>query len=680
MSKYDQFLPSLDDIPRQTITSFVAGVSSIVKSPQDAAEVLFTKPPPHLRPRIEYEILEHEITDEELDLAAQFGRFPYRPSELFLKLFHNSLCTLRRDPLCGCVSPSLIGSSGVIPFSIISTIPDIMQHYYHCIVHAENEVLLATNFWEKSASVDVIGKALRDLSKRAGRDQRKVIIKLMIDHPTVDNIRHYHSRLPVNKWPDYDIPLPEDIPHLSLEVINYHRLIMGTFHAKFMIVDRRLALLNSNNIQDRPNLEMMSHFQGDIVNSFYDTFLISWWVPFELNLACLQDPAPMHGPFSFGLHHPRLFPMKEPLKQAIARARLRLQSHMDRHETEIYVHAPLATSDIDDDDDDGFDQGSENVDGDDGEVLEVNKKQMSSKNDGFSTVALQALVAHRQAHSPQVLVRAMNHIVGTVVGYDCNPRSESPLTRRLNETSKLARSTRPDQSLSVEQLDDLAFDFSPFIFHQEQSPYPIALVNRAPHGTPGHTDTANPQDAAWMGAFRYAKKSIFIQTPTLNSSPAIDGIILACRRGVTVTVWLGLGFNDLTEGHGTFQGGTNEHVVKKLYRKLREEQNGAENYLKIHWYTGKDQIRPLNFSQKKRNCHIKFMAIDDQVAIMGNGNMDSQSWFHSQEINAMIDSPVVVKEWMEALYKNQSTDKYGQVGTDGHWRDEHGNLNPKNGK
>jgi hypothetical protein len=43
-----------------------------------------------------------------------------------------------------------------------------------------------------------------------------------------------------------------------------------------------------------------------------------------------------------------------------------------------------------------------------------------------------------------------------------------------------------------------------------------------------------------------------------------------------------------------------------------------------------DQIRPLNFSQKSRNCHIKFMSIDDQVAIMGNGNMDTQSWFHSQ--------------------------------------------------
>jgi len=47
-----------------------------------------------------------------------------------------------------------------------------------------------------------------------------------------------------------------------------------------------------------------------------------------------------------------------------------------------------------------------------------------------------------------------------------------------------------------------------------------------------------------------------------------------------------------------------------------------------------DQTRPLNFSQKSRNCHIKFMSIDDQVAIMGNGNMDTQSWFHSQ-VNLM---------------------------------------------
>ena len=46
----------------------------------------------------------------------------------------------------------------------------------------------------------------------------------------------------------------------------------------------------------------------------------------------------------------------------------------------------------------------------------------------------------------------------------------------------------------------------------------------------------------------------------------------------------------------------------------------------------------------------------------------------------MIDSPIVVKEWMDALHINQSTDKYGRIGTDGHWRDDQGKLNPKNGK
>ncbi|CAF0982708.1 unnamed protein product [Adineta ricciae] len=652
-------LLSLDQISKETVTSLVSNGPPLVKSPQDAAEILFNPPKHHLRSRVSYEILDREVTEDDLNIAAEYGRFPYRPSQLFLKLFHNVLCTLRRNPLAGCVSPSLTGTSGVIPLTIISTIPDIMQHYYHCIIHAQKEVLLATNFWEKSASVNVIGKALRELSKRAGNDNRYVIVKLMIDHPTKENITSAHHILPPNKWSHYDIPSPEEIPNISLQVNNYHRIVMGTFHAKFMIVDRRIALLNSNNIQDRPNLEMMSHFEGDVVNSFYDTFLISWWVPFDPNIVCLNDPARVKIQYRFGMNNVRILSVRQPLRQAVARARLRLQSHLKGEESDVYLHAPLACED-------------------DESVSSSPDRKPSGA--GFSHVAVKALVNHRQEHSPGVLVKATNDLVGAVVGYDLNPRSESPLTRHLNKSSKSAHETKSDENLSNDELDSLTFDFSPFIFHQEHKAIPIALVNRAPHGTPGHVDTANPQDAAWIGAFRYAKKSIFIQSPTLNASPAIDGILYACRRGIVVTLWLDLGFNDLTEGFGTFQGGTNEHVIKKIYRKLQESNDGADKYLHVYWYTGKDQTRPLNFSQKKRNCHIKFMSIDDQVAIMGNGNMDTQSWFHSQEINAMIDSPVIVKEWMDALHKNQSTHKYGQVDIDGIWRDDKGNLNPKNGK
>jgi len=167
-------LPSLDEIPKQSVTSVLADEQWNIRSPQQAAEQIFYKPLRHLRSRINYELLERQVTDGELNLAEKFGRFSSRPSDLFLKLFHNVLCTLKRDPLSGRVSPSLIGTTGVLPLTIISTIPDIMQHYYHCIVHAETEVLLATNFWEKSESVTIIGQALRMLSKRAENDNRTV--------------------------------------------------------------------------------------------------------------------------------------------------------------------------------------------------------------------------------------------------------------------------------------------------------------------------------------------------------------------------------------------------------------------------------------------------------------------------------------------------------------------------
>ncbi len=184
------------------------------------------------------------------------------------------------------------------------------------------------------------------------------------------------------------------------------------------------------------------------------------------------------------------------MQHAVARARLRLNSHSDIEQTEIYSDEPLSSSSV------------------------------------------------------------------------------SPLTHHLNPSAKTAHETTPD-----EELEKLARDFTTLIFDQPHQPFPIALVNRLP----GHTDTANPQDAAWLGAFGYAQKSIFIQSPTLNAKPAIDGIISACQRGIRVIVWIDLGFNDLTEGHETLQGGTNEHVIKKLYKKLKKEKDGAERFLEGFW-------------------------------------------------------------------------------------------------
>jgi hypothetical protein len=55
------------------------------------------------------------------------------------------------------------------------------------------------------------------------------------------------------------------------------------------------------------------------------------------------------------------------------------------------------------------------------------------------------------------------------------------------------------------------------------------------------------------------------------------------------------------------------------------------------------------------------MVVDGHIGIQGNGNQDTQSYFHSQEINIMLDSELVCKAWMDGIMRNQNTHIYGKV-------------------
>lgn len=195
-------------------------------------------------------------SQEELDQAATCGAFPYRPSDLFLSMYIAAIRTLERDPLAGMVSPSLMGSSGVIPLTIISVIPEIMKHYAQVIIAAEHEVMLATNFWVASKSSKIITDAMRELSRRAVQRGKKVVFKLIYDRGNIKQVAENHIVVPEKEFTGKEVQIPafDEVPGLDLEVVNYHRPAVGTFHSKYMIVDRKIALLNSNNIQDRCNL------------------------------------------------------------------------------------------------------------------------------------------------------------------------------------------------------------------------------------------------------------------------------------------------------------------------------------------------------------------------------------------------------------------------------------------
>lgn len=584
------------------------------------------------------------------------------------------------------------------------------------------------------------------------------------------------------------MPMTNTISFLS----NYHRPLMGTFHAKLLLVDRQVALVNSNNIQDRPNIESCVRLEGDIVNSVYDHALISWGNTLNPPLRCLGSPAPKTpSPAAFTTGENSTLPAMTATKLRelanVARMRLR-RDDQETEDLEEKSREPfllggqrrLSFADVMDGvmrrDGAGhitttspsngtaaFNEGSSHtppnkeisaaekdrlakhagsewarkvlgerfhfshLSGPSSPTMSSSQEEQSptghnkrhfadvvaslmekegikpalwaegaldtfglgpssSRNVSDEAKRSRSVAKSAQVHVPQIVLEEDHNTPADesvtvddmnqdrtvspceVTGEDNNEadttsRSESTnveavnmsekvasqdqnflqsnsgggeegapgaqaFQRRLHRTtstmSKASASERLAQitksldfanlsqvkgEITAEQLlamtEKAAKDledgnesesdvllFNPFIFHTPHAPVPMALVNRRPHGTPGHSDIRNPQDAAWLAGFRYAKNHIFLQTPTLNATPIKHAILHAARRHVRIEVYLGLGFNDKSESM-PFQGGTNEKVVTRLYRQLRREGKGDEKFLEVYceWNCQRGQKR-----------------------------------------------------------------------------------------
>lgn len=119
------------------------------------------------------------------------------------------------------------------------------------IVRAEKEVIIATNYWLSSVASTFVTNALKELSKRAGERNSRAVVKIMYDRGSLWQLLENHQAVTENEYlaKAVNLPRPEDIPNLDMQVVNYHKPMLGTFHSKFMIVDRKFGMLQSNNIQ-----------------------------------------------------------------------------------------------------------------------------------------------------------------------------------------------------------------------------------------------------------------------------------------------------------------------------------------------------------------------------------------------------------------------------------------------
>lgn len=541
---------------------------------------------------------------DKLDMALRCGRWgPTKPSPLFLQAFADALKCLETDPMSGVVSPPLMGSHGTMPLTVIAPLADIIRHCSNLIVRAKTEVFFITCSWAPSVAQRLLKNALIELSARAGRRGQRVVVKIMYDKAAPLNAIDPHQEIKPSTYTSKPIllPSPEEIPNLDFQVISLHKFMLGTLHAKFCVVDRKFAVVMSNNMEDNDNMEMMTHVEGPIVDSIYDSALITWGKVLNPPLPSCASPT-TRDDLSTSSDEPVYLDRGPGHDQAWIVA-----------EGEAAVNLPEHTPETPHYDND----------------MEGEMRRMQS------CYSVKPDETRLQAANRQLNLAVKNKV----------------------------QPTGPE-------IPD-GYEMTPYIDTATTTPVPMALVSRPPYGPIDTKSVHVPQNEAWLSLIRNAKSNIFIQTPDLNAAPLLPAIADALRRGVEVTYYVCFGYNDAGEMIPG-QGGTNDQAAQALIASLSSE--GIEHdLLHIYNYVGKDQDHPIHHSFKARSCHIKILIVDNTVGVQGSGNQDTQSWYHSQEINVMVDSREICEKWREGIERNQNTKVFGRVAKDGIWRDAHGN-------
>jgi hypothetical protein len=171
-------------------------------------------------------------------------------NSLTSQILADAVLPLPRSPMSAVLSPPLLACTGIAPFSIFSTGPDIIQHYYDCIVAAKHEVILLTNYWQTGKNVDRIADALRDLNakhakrreeryRKEGRDvapdekqsegkklpkatlSEQIIVKIMWDRgpQTLADLFRLRKPVPSSMWKENGLPTKDEIPLLNVEIM-----------------------------------------------------------------------------------------------------------------------------------------------------------------------------------------------------------------------------------------------------------------------------------------------------------------------------------------------------------------------------------------------------------------------------------------------------------------------------
>lgn len=84
---------------------------------------------------------------------------------------------------------------------------------------------MATNFWQASKSASKICDALLELSRRAMKRGKKVVVKMMYDRANLKMLMESHVLVDDAEIASDEVKLPKrsDMPGIDFELVNFHQ-------------------------------------------------------------------------------------------------------------------------------------------------------------------------------------------------------------------------------------------------------------------------------------------------------------------------------------------------------------------------------------------------------------------------------------------------------------------------
>ena len=183
-----------------------------------------------------------------------------------------------------------------------------------------------------------------------------------------------------------------------------------------------------------------------------------------------------------------------------------------------------------------------------------------------------------------------------------------------------------------------------------------------------HRHHTTPLTSFLQHIFRRAKKKIYIQTPNLTCRLVINALIEAFMGGVDIHIITSRRLMTLEQL--VTAGSITEYEVCHLGRSYKHQQHKRnvkiwkmkERARKRNGYTGITDLprlgsleigyykpRVLNEANEPVKSHLKFVCVDDEITVLGSGNMDRASWHTSQELGIAFFSKDLAKQLSKSV-------------------------------